>query len=154
MCASNICNIASAMEPLSVAAGVTGILTAAAQISSLLMRYGKATKHAPVLTQQIAAEIDSIATTLSHLQSFLLGDELIDISRASLLRIEHVVTIISDCVKTFSELEQIVDWTRTNDFSVLNRTKWVVRENDITKLMQRLQQHKASLSLMLNVLNV
>ena len=140
-------------EPLSIAAGVVGILTAAAQISSLLINFTKATKHAPARARHVITEVNDISRTLSHLQSFLFGIEYTDTSRTSLLKADHIVTIISGCVMTFSELEKLLDALETKDMRILDSMKWARKEKDITALIRELQNHKASLSLMLNILN-
>lgn len=140
-------------DPLSIAAGVVGILTAAAQISTLLINFTKATKNAPPRARHVITEVNEISGTLSHLQSFLLGNEYSDISRTSLLKADHIVTILSGCVMTFSELEKLLDALETKDMRILDSMKWARKEKDITALIQRLQNHKTSLSLMLDILN-
>ena len=140
-------------DPLSIAAGVVGIITAAAQISSLLISFAKASKDAPQQARIVATEVNETSGILSHLQSFLLGEEFSDRSRTSLLKVDQVVIIVSGCVLTFSELEKLLDELKVADLAVLDRMKWGRKETDIAELIQRLQNHKASLSLMLNILN-
>ena len=140
-------------DPLTIVAGVVGILTAAAQISTLLINFTKASKNAPSRARHIIAEVNDISGTLSHLQSFLLGNEYSDTSRTSLLKADHIVTILSGCVMTFSELEKLLDDLETKDMRILDSMKWARKEKDITALIQRLQNHKTSLSLMLDILN-
>ena len=140
-------------DPLSIAAGVVGILTAAAQISSLLIKFTKATKDAPQQARVIVTEVNDTSGILSHLQSFLLGNEFSDRSRTSLLKVDQVVTIVSGCVLTFSELEKLLDELGVASVDVLDRMKWARKETAVAGLIQRLQNHKASLSLMLNILN-
>lgn len=139
-------------DPLSVAAGVIGILTAAAQISTLLIQFTKSSRGAPAQARHVLSEVHDISGTLSHLQSFLLGNEHIDRSRASLLKIDHIVTIMSDCVIAFSELKKFLDGLKTNDMDILDGMKWARKEAEITAIIERLQHHKASLSLMLSIL--
>ena len=140
-------------DPLSIAAGVVGVLAAAAQISSLLIQFTKASKNAPSQARHIITEVSDISGILSHLQSFLLGNEYTHISRTSLLKVDHVVTIVSGCVLTFSELEKLLDQLRVDGMGVLDCMKWARKEAEILAVVQRLQNHKASLSLMLNILN-
>ncbi|KAL8794992.1 MAG: hypothetical protein Q9195_002439 [Heterodermia aff. obscurata] len=140
-------------DPLSIAAGVVGVLTAAAQISTLLIQFTRATNHAPSRARHIITEVNDISGTLSHLQSFLLGNEYSDASRTSLLKADHIVTILSGCVMTFSELEKLLDALETKDMRILDSMKWARKEKDIADLIQRLQNHKSSLSLMLDILN-
>lgn len=141
------------LDPLSVAAGVAGVVVAAAQISSLLIKFTKSTTAAPQQAQVILTEVSDIDGILSQLQLFLLGPGSANRSRTSLLKVEKVVTIVSGCVLTFSELEKLLDELRTENLDVLDRFKWARKESVIEGLIQRLQNHKASLSLILNILN-
>ena len=140
-------------DPLSFAAGVIGVLTAAAQVSSLLAKFTKSTSNAPAQARRVLIEVDSVSGILSHLHSFVIRNEWEDASRTSLLRVDQIVTIISGCVLTFSELEKLMDDLQTDGMSILDRLKWVRKEAEIEALIQRLQHHKASLSLILEVLN-
>ena len=140
-------------DPLSIAAGVVGVVTAAVQISALLTRLTKSTIAAPKQAQIVLTEVSEIAGILSHLQSFLLGRESAGKSRTSMLELEQVVTIISSCVLTFSELEKMLDEMKTGDLDMLSRFRWARKESAILILIERLQNHKASLSLMLSILN-
>ncbi|KAG6999613.1 hypothetical protein G7Y79_00033g068010 [Physcia stellaris] len=140
-------------DPLSIAAGVIGVLTAAAQISTLLIRFTNASRNVPAQARHVLTEVGDISGILSHLQSFLFGIQSVNRSRMSLLRVDHTVAILSGCVMTFSELEKILDGLETGDLGVYDCIKWAQKESDIGAILQRLQSHKASLSLMLNILN-
>ena len=140
-------------DPLSVATGIVGVVTAAAQVSILLTRFTKSTIAAPQQAQVVLAEVSDIGEILSQLQSFLLGRTSPKRSRASLLKVDKVVNIVSGCVLTFSELERLLDEMKTDDLDVLDRLKWARKESVVVDLIRRLQNHKASLSLVLNILN-
>lgn len=140
-------------DPLSLAAGVVGILTAAAQISSLLIDFTRSSKDAPQAARAVLTEVNDISSTLAHLQSFLLGDEYSDRSRTQLLQVDQVVTVMGGCVMTFSELEKLLDELKAEGMGILDRAHWARKEKAISNLVQRLQNHKGSLSLILHVLN-
>ena len=140
-------------DPLSIAAGVVGILTAAAQISTLLIQFTMASRNASVQARHVLTEVNDISGILSHLQTFLIGQEYVESSRASLLKVDHIVAIVSGCVMTFSELEKVLDGLKTADLGAIDSIRWARKETEIMTIIQRLQNHKASLSLMLNVLN-
>lgn len=140
-------------DPLSIAAGVIGILVAAAHISSLLFEFTSTSKDAPQSARAVLTEVNDIKSTLEHLRSFLSGNECSDKSRTELLQVHQVVTIMSGCVLTFSELERILDGLKAEGMAMFDRARWARKEKVIGKLVQRLQNHKASLSLILHVLN-
>lgn len=140
-------------DPLSITAGVIGIITAAAQISSLLINFTRQSKRAPRQAVIVLTEVTETSGILSHLQSFLLGTETADQSRTCFLQVDHVITILTGCVATFSELEETLDGLKTEGMDILDRIKWARKESGIIAIIQRLQTHKASLSLMLNIFN-
>ncbi|KAL9034764.1 MAG: hypothetical protein Q9180_005226 [Flavoplaca navasiana] len=140
-------------DPLSIAAGVIGILTAAAQISSLLIDFSKNSRDAPQTARIILAEVNGISGTLTHLRSFLLGKETSELSRTQLLQVDHVVAVVSGCVLTFSELEKLLDSLKTDNMGIRDCVRWAKKEKAIAGLVQRLQNEKASLSLIMHVLN-
>ena len=139
-------------DPLSVAAGVIGIVTAAAQISSLLIKFTAKVKDAPKQASVVLTEVNDTSTILAQLQPFLLGLETPDQSRACHLQVEFVIAILTDCVATFSELQEILDNLSIEEMQPSDRLKWIRKASAIAALLTRLQTHKASLSLMLNVL--
>ncbi len=140
-------------DPLSIATGVVGLITATAHVSIILTKFTKSTIAAPKHAQAVLTEVSDIDGILSHLQSFLLGLDSPNISRTSLLKVDRVVTIVSGCVLTFSELEKMLDELKTGNLDVLDRLKWARKESAIVDLIHKLQNHKASLSLVLNILN-
>lgn len=139
-------------DPLSVAAGVIGIVTAAAQISSLLIKFTAKVKDAPRQASIVLTEVSDTSAILAQLQPFLLGLETPDQSRACLLQVESVIVILTGCVATFSELQQVLDSLEIDEMQPWDRLRWSRRESAIAALLTNLQTHKASLSLMLNVL--
>ena len=140
-------------DPLSIAAGVVGILNAAAQLSSTLTKFTLSVTGAPVSAREVLREVGDVQTILSQLQGFILGKELSDASRTSMLKVDNVLSILSSCVLTFSELEKLLDDLKARDQDVLDRLKWAKKESTILGHIQKLQSHKASLSLILNILN-
>ena len=140
-------------DPLSVAAGVIGIVTAAAQISSLLVKFTVNVKDAPKQASVVLTEVNDTSSILAQLQSFLLGLETPDKSKTCLLQVESVIAILTGCVATFSELQEVLDSLEIEKMQRGDRLKWSRKESTIAPLLARLQTHKASLSLMLNLLN-
>ena len=70
-----------------------------------------------------------------------------------MLKVDQIINVISSYLLTFSELERLLDDLETGKMNIIDRMKWTRREAEIASLIQRLQNHKASLSLILNVLN-
>ena len=140
-------------DPLSIAAGIVGVVTAAAQISSLLINFTKNCQDAPRQARSVLTEVSETSSVLSSLQSFLLGKEAVSRSRTSLIPVNQVVVIVTGCVSTFSELQELLDGLKSDSVGILDRLRWVRMESAISSIIQRLQTHKASLSLILTILN-
>ena len=141
------------MDPLSIAASIIGITTAALQASHLLKTFVDGPGQACSSARNILREVSGIYACLQQLQGFLLGREKAARSRRSLILIEQIVVIFTDCVSIFSELEQTLESLQTSEhMRVLDRLKWSFKENAILKLLVRLQSAKSSLNFMLNIL--
>ena len=140
-------------DPLSIATGVTGILTAAAQVSSILLDFKRSIGGAQDMAKTVMLEINDLTTILSQLQNFIIAREQCESTRTSLLRLDQIVTIVSGCVLTFSELRTLLDNMKSTEMQLIDKVKWVRRQAEIKGLTSRLNTHKTSLSLMLDVLN-
>lgn len=135
------------MDPLSVAASITGLLLAGAKITVLL----RTLVDAPSVVQTVVVEINHFVAVLAQLQQFMRGSLSADHSRASMIQVQQIQLILTGCVLTFSELQSGID--RLGDRSTFRaRVRWVLAESSIQELVQRLRDHKSSLTLILTVL--
>ena len=140
-------------DPLSVAASVVGLLTAAAQISQTLYSVTKRVKKAPKECKDAKAEVDEIRNILSQLQLFVLGATKASTSRTSLILVDQVVATLVATVTTFSELDVFVETLDSDEkMGLMDRVRWLTKEKDLKDLIQKLQLHKSSMSLMLTIL--
>lgn len=101
-------------DPLTNAAGVISILTAAAQISSVLIKFTRSTRGAPPQARAMITEVNDTNGILTHLQAFLLGKDFANISRTSKLKVDQIINVISSCVLTFSDFERLLDDLKTS----------------------------------------
>ncbi|EQB51669.1 hypothetical protein CGLO_08766 [Colletotrichum gloeosporioides Cg-14] len=141
------------MDPLSVAASVVGLLAVGCKLSSALFVVVSSTRDAPKSAQSLLREINDISAALGSLQSFVTGRVRASAERGGLILLQHVLTTLTGCVTTYSDLQYIVDGLRIDDhMGLVDRAKWMMQESSISVLVQRLQNHKASLTLMLGIL--
>lgn len=141
------------MDPLSLAASIIGVCTAAIQINAHLKNFVDSSKDAPASARHVLTEVTGIYACLNQLDAFLSGRSESPSSRRSLVMLEQVIIVFTDCVSMFSELEQTIDSLKTNGpMRTIDRVKWAIKEKGISKLLTRLQTSKASLNLMLNIL--
>ncbi|KAL6719635.1 hypothetical protein ACLMJK_001556 [Lecanora helva] len=141
------------MDPLSIAASFVGITTAAVQVSHVLKRFISSAKDAPSSARAVRMELKGINACLRQLEGFLMGKEEASRSRRSLIMIEQIVVVFTDCVSTFSELEQTLETLQEGEhMGLIDRMKWSLKETTISKILARLHSCKTSLDIMLTIL--
>ena len=141
------------MDPLSVTASVIALLGAGGKIISLLSQL-TAIKDAPELARITLTEMHDISAALRHIQDFVKDTDKVPAERRQHIRLEHLVAALTGCLTTYSELNAIVESLNigSSGISVSDRAKWIRKEARINTIVQRLQNHKSSLNLMLSVL--
>ena len=138
------------MDPLSVSAAIVGLMTAAASVTALVRK----TRDAPKIARDVALEVSSISACLSQLQFLLNGTRLPSRSGTSLVMVDQVLVVLTDCVTIFSELQETLDSLKSNQQRrSFSKVRWTFKEGVIAKLLLRLQASKLSLNLMLTTLN-
>ncbi|KAF1344205.1 hypothetical protein BDV97DRAFT_408195 [Delphinella strobiligena] len=126
------------------------IATRLIPILATLGNFTDAPKHA----QDILMLVAGIKSIAEQLQAFIERRTEAPQVRQHLLIVEHMQVILVECVITYSELEPIMDSLGvTPARGFWNRIKWKYKENDISRILDRLGDHRLSLSLMLTILN-
>ncbi|KAI9687044.1 MAG: hypothetical protein M1822_002454 [Bathelium mastoideum] len=140
------------MDPISAAASIIGVLGAAGKIATLLYHFTSTIANAPRLAIVVLREVDDAARIIGQLGKYVVGNADIPPAGGSLVMLEQVLVILSNCVATFSELEAILDDLHVEPgLRNVERVKWSLKEPKIKAIVQRLQRHKASLTLMMSV---
>jgi hypothetical protein len=140
------------MDPLSVMASVVGLLTAAGTVTSILSTVKSSISDTPRLIDRILSEVKEVEISLSAVHRFLLGIRTAPIHRIAMIQLDHLIATLTESVLTFSELEALVKPLATGPkTSILERIKWAWKEDAVSGIMQRLERHKSSFSLMLNI---
>lgn len=140
------------MDPLSVVASVVGLLAAGRKVASLFTVITKC-KDSPVLAQSITREVIDISAVLGRLQDFVGSRTTVAAERGNLIQLDQLLTTLTGCVTTYSDLQSILTTLNiSEDMGVFDRIKWMRQEGSLNTLVQRLQSHKLSLTLMLTIL--
>ncbi len=141
------------MDPLSISASIFGIITCGVQVSRWLKIFIDGVNDAPSSARRVLTELTGIHACMHQLQGFLLGDEEAAKNRRSLIMMDQVVVVFTDCVLAFSELEQTLASLQTGEhMRVIDKLKWSSKETTILRILARLQSSKTSLNLMLTIL--
>ncbi|RYP12871.1 hypothetical protein DL767_011096 [Monosporascus sp. MG133] len=80
----------------------------------------------------------------------------VPVDRRQHVLLEHLATAVTGCVLAKDELETLVDdlglaYSDNGVTGVFDRAKWIRKEDEIRTLLQRLQNHKSSLNLILTI---
>jgi hypothetical protein len=143
------------MDPLSVTAGIVGILAAAGKVGELLHGTISTTKDAPRVLIALACEVKEVQAALSSLQNLLSDLTSAPTHRTALIQLDQLIVTLTEAILTFSELETTIapfSLPQGAKLPLKSRLKWTRAESSCVKFVERLQRHKASISLMLNIL--
>lgn len=140
------------MDPLSVTTSLAGLLGSAGKVAVLLLEVKKSISEAPRLIDQVLSEVRELECLLSAVQSFLLGMSTAPRRRITMIRVEQLVVTLTEAVLTFSELEALVtSISKDNGLQITTRLMFLWKQDVVSSIMLRLERHKSTLSLMLNI---
>src|SRR4051812_33586490 len=97
------------MDPLSVLASIVGLLAVGGKVTSLFSTIITKCRDSPVLAQSIIWEVSDISAALGQLQEFVIGRTKVAIQRGSLIQVDQLLTTLTGCVTTYSELQIVID---------------------------------------------
>ncbi|EPS45725.1 hypothetical protein H072_117 [Dactylellina haptotyla CBS 200.50] len=144
------------MSGLEVASAVVGILAIGGKMVAYLWDVSHKFADAPdsVLAALIALKETSLI--LEESQLYILQMYPVPENRRLLILIEHISDTLTGCVLTHSDLEKQIDFAKdtgsAEDEYTFDREKWLAREKQVQDAVRRLQDHKSSFALMLNIL--
>ncbi|KAF2029560.1 hypothetical protein EK21DRAFT_24193, partial [Setomelanomma holmii] len=143
------------MDPLSITASIVGILAAAAKIVESLHSTISTAKDGPHVLIAIDTEVREMQAALSSLQFLLANLAAAPAHRAAMIQLNQLIITLTDTVLTFSDLDAAIApfaGLRAAKVPAMQRLKWTQAEEKCLKIVERLQRHKTSISLMLNIL--
>ncbi|KAK3655202.1 GTPase activating protein (GAP) for Rho1p [Elasticomyces elasticus] len=140
-------------EPITVAASVAGLISSASTMIPILYNVGTSIRDAPQLTKEVAGELANITVVLQQLFAYISGKARASIERLNLITVEHITATLTDCVVTYSDLDAVLKSLRVDSgMRAWDRGMWYIKKGRVGEIVQKLQNHKASLGLMLNIL--
>ncbi|KAF2804688.1 uncharacterized protein BDZ99DRAFT_425549, partial [Mytilinidion resinicola] len=141
------------MDPLSIGSAVVGLVLGGCKIIKLLQTVTNTVVNAPKSATAAIQEVTDIGAALSSLQAYLMGAAATTNSRAALVSLENIVVTLTGCVTSYSELETITEkCCSPSSMGAFDRVKWAFHEGEINGILQRLQRHKTSMIMMLQIL--
>ncbi|KAF3201557.1 hypothetical protein TWF679_011301 [Orbilia oligospora] len=141
------------MEALGIAASIVGLLAAGAKLIPWLVNIADKVADAPISVKAVSSELKETIIILEAIQLYVLDRQAVTENRRALILLEHISVTLTGFVLTYSDLERHVDFVQPDkEISVFDRSKWLLKEKEILDVIRRLQNHKSSLSTMLNIL--
>jgi cell division control protein 24 len=145
------------MDPLTITTSILGLLQATAQVAHYLSPYVSAARDTPKIVTQVNSEVVYSRTILLALESLTKNLASIPARRAALIQIDHLIAVFTDGVLLFSELEASLPSLPSTEpvsprLPLQLRLQWARKESTFEGLLTRLQGFKASISLMLTIL--
>ncbi|KAI5776320.1 hypothetical protein EDC01DRAFT_636813 [Geopyxis carbonaria] len=143
-------------DPVSIAASIVGLLSAASKITEVLCNLTTGVLDAPFVARSVMNEMNDLRLIFEQIQTFILNRE----GNIERIDMKHLVITLTACVIPFSELEDIVGYCETSgvlsgwrSMSLGDRLKWRKKKTNIKHLLEDLNRSKMSLNLMLNLLH-
>ena len=138
------------LEPLSITASLLGLGGAAITTATALFRFGETIFRA-------RKQIHALVTELAHfaLAPKSLARVLED--HGSLLEprlLEEVDIHIWECRSILRSIKRDCRVSTSRELTLLDRTKWYFRDDKVRRLQARLERAKASLTLIVGILNL
>lgn len=139
-------------DPLSIAASIVGLIAGVAKVVGVLTKVKTSIADAPKSMLYLLSQIKDFEICLSAFDRLLNTISSEPKRRTSMIQVDELIAILTEAVLTFSELEAlIIPLGSPSDISILQRVTWAWKEEIVSSLMLRIDRHRSSLSLMLNI---
>jgi hypothetical protein len=135
-------------DPLSIAASVAGLLATATKIYSVLSDFISTVVDAPNSARSTLTAVEEMKLALESVKQLIDTVSSLPSKRKAMIQLDHLTITFSHCILTLSELESLVCFKD----GFMRRLKWAWEEKKVLRLLPHLESQKASLLLMMTVL--
>jgi hypothetical protein len=135
-------------ESLSIEASVAGIITATVRTATILNNLHDAPDH----IADLSAETSHVQLVLRTLQRLIEKLQDLPSQRAAMVQLEDVVVVLTETVLVFSQLEATITSLAARQRSSTQKLTWVWERSTTVRLINQLQRHRASLTLLLQII--
>ena len=126
------------MDPLSIAAGVAGLISLTGELSRSLVAYGKAVKRERGDLQLLLTEVSLLQSLLQRLDSFLRSSGAANVTFHQTSALEASLRI---CKETAIDLNERLHKLEAAGFSrAVERLKWPFSEKEVVKVLETLRR--------------
>jgi hypothetical protein len=139
-------------DPLSIAASVIALGTAAIQVQSLLRGFMEDYKGCPEELEYLDAELGIIGAYTSTIHQKISSLESLNGYSSQAPAMAVVQRYLVECMRTFRELEKLLNQARLCSGTRRRQISWVIATSQRNKLQKKLQDDKLSLLLVQSML--
>jgi hypothetical protein len=139
-------------EVIGVAASIVGIIAAAGKVAEILNKVIPILTHLQPNAIALSSETTSIKIILTALQQLVADPDVIPRKRKDLVQLDQLITILTDGVLLFSQLEALVSALDGPTDVIKSRMRWGLKEKELGVLYTRVLSFEGSVSVMLNIL--
>jgi hypothetical protein len=143
------------MDLLSISTAIDSLLAWTEKLSSALHKFLSNIKHAPQSMQLALCTLKDMGVALSSIQRLFSNLLVLRPRRKEMVELEHLAITITQAVKTFSDLDSLLAPAFCSTSSIATaweRLQWAWKEDSVSRVLQQLDRHKSSLSLMLSII--
>ncbi|KAH6974293.1 hypothetical protein BKA56DRAFT_689798 [Ilyonectria sp. MPI-CAGE-AT-0026] len=142
-------------DPLSLSASIAGLINLSTAVYITLSNFADKVERAPKSTQEILHAVAEMRLALTSVSGLIDTFQRIPPRRKAMVQLDHLVICVSQAVMTFTDLEMFLsNWPKISMMqnSAWKRIRWALQEDKATRIVKRLSENKASLVLILNIL--
>ena len=137
------------MDPLSIAASCTALVTTIAKISVELTSFSRRVREARNDVDLVVRELVSLTTTLEYMAGDINDNDCGKALPSSLL--SQIKNILAGCDNVIIQIAQTI--SKFDGDGVIVRSKWAISgQGDMEKLRSSLEAHKSALGIGLDML--
>ncbi|EPS45748.1 hypothetical protein H072_116 [Dactylellina haptotyla CBS 200.50] len=142
------------MSGIEFASAILGILAVGAKVTTCLFDVSQTLANTPEYIKTTLITVKETSLILKQLELYINQVHSVSDDIRSLLSIDHLSETLTGCVLTHSELEKHLDFIKRpeQDVSMFDRGKWLLREKEIKSVVIRLEGHKSTFTLILQIL--
>jgi hypothetical protein len=136
---------------LEIAAAIIGIIAAAGKVLEVVSPMVSSFQNVDSLVATVHTETNQIRIILPGLKAMLDDLESMTSRRKAMIKVDQLLTTLTDGVLLFDELEFLVRNLSAHHSNVIHRAKWLRKEKALSSLILRLQSFKSSIGVMLHI---
>ena len=138
------------MDLASIPGTIVGLLRSAERVRRRIrLLIPSNTHHTDKLAQSVLQKVSTTEASLLRLRGFLESDK---IAICEAISLEQLKTVLTGCVRRFSELERDLPTVQAADSRADRGSDWAQRGRRLATALERLQLYNVSLAFILQLL--